>query len=99
MLKKVSDREMFLFLREIYPTVNKNALMEMAKEKIATMEDVLEPMILGYLAHHKPMELSHGEFSLSYIMGLRGCKYPRAVLLMDGYIKDAERGKYEILRR
>lgn len=99
MLNKVSDREMFLFLREIYPTIDKNALLDIAREKIRTMENVLEPMILLYLADNQLTELEYGEFSLSYIMALRGCKYPKAVLLMDEYIRNPAKGKYSILRR
>ncbi|MBQ2734272.1 MAG: hypothetical protein IJF33_00415 [Clostridia bacterium] len=96
---KITERQMFLFLRESYPAVDKGALLDMAREKIDTLEEVFEPIVLRYLAEKRPIEFEHGEFSLSYIMALCGCAYPQAVLLMDAYIKDPEKGKYSILRR
>ncbi len=99
MLNKVSEKEMFSFLREIYPFADKDAIANLAKEKIATVDSRLEETIYLYCTQNKPTEFEYGEFSLSFIMQLKNCRFPTAVLLMNEYLKDRSAGKAEILKR
>lgn len=99
MLNKITEQEMFLFLKEVYPFADKRALQVLSKEKKSTIDNSLEDVIAKYCTESKLTDFEYGEFSLSLIMGIRKCKFPAAVLLMDFYIKDRAKGKAAILQR
>lgn len=99
MLTRISEKDMFSFLREIYPFADRNALAALSKEKIATIDSRLEDTIFIYCTQKKPTEFEYEEFSLSLIMQLKKCKFPLAVLLMNEYLKDRSAGKAIILKR
>ena len=99
MLKLTTPNAMLCFLREAYPAADGEALQAMTLRFIRELNEELDALVCLYTEKGTKTEYTHGEFTLSLIMGIRKCNYPTAVLLMDSYMKDPCKGKQAILSR
>ena len=103
MLKKVTFNDMKEFINKQNPTYSKEYVENTAKELIQTLDEKLDEVIYTYCISGQMKDFHHtnnGEtFSLYEIKAMRSCNYYEAILLMDGFIKDAKEGRRSIMRR
>ncbi len=103
MLKKVDLNTIETFISSQNPSFNEQYVENHAKELIMNLDQRLDDVIYIYCQTAQKKDFSftqNGEtFSLLEIMAMRNCNYYEAILLMDGFIKDAKTGRSRILRR
>ena len=103
MLKKVDFNMMKDFIEKQNPTYSKEYVESKAKELTETLDQKLDEIIYTYCTTGQMKDFSHTSgsetFCILEIKAMRSCSYYEAILLMDGFIKDALSGRRSIMRR
>lgn len=103
MLKKVDFNMMKEFVEKHNPTFDPQYMQHLAKELTEVIDEALDEVIYTYCKEGRIKDFCHtneGEtFTLLEIKTMRQCSFYEAVILMDGFIKDAKSGRRSIMRR
>ena len=99
MITSMTHAEMEALLRREYPNRAAEALTDTARKLLAQLDERLAPALRAYWVDGTEEDFYSGEFSILEIRRLRRCGYMDALLLMDGYLKDARMGRLRIMRR
>lgn len=99
MIYSMTCSDMEALLKREYPHRAPESLEAMAATLLTQLDDQLDASVRAYWTDGTETDFYSGEFSIFEIRRLRHCGYLDALILMDGYLKDARVGRMRIMRR
>ena len=100
MLSNITTSELEMLITRDHTQWVHSAVRNEAEQYRANMDERLEPLLRNYLDTGTEQNFRSGEFSVIQIQRLkRGRSYFEALTLMDAYLKNADTGWAQIMRR
>lgn len=97
MLTSVDVNVFATAISQSYKLMNDTSAVNMAKKLIETIDSVLEPAVIAWIAGQDIPDISVGKYSITKILGIRNsCDYLDAFKLLSEYKLNPEEGEKNI---